>query len=189
MNEQFLRLLNKTLNDEVSAAIFYKRAANELTGPAAKPIADELLVHADEEIGHFDKLLGYASNYDLLDKMNIMLDATVANFQITTVEAVIAKVQELEAIAIDDYETLFSLSTQMGDFSGIELFREILEDEIGHYDDLAYVLGQKRNLFSQDPDADTNGGMQDGVPGTLAAPKQLVESSLQKTAASILAKK
>lgn len=190
MQEQFLKLLNKTINDEVSAAIFYKRAAQELTGPEIKPIADELTTHADEEMGHFDMLIGYASNYDLLSKMNIMLDASVANFQITTVEAVIAKVQELEAIAIDDYEQLFSIAHQMKDFSGIELFRKILEDEIEHYDDLAYVLGQKRDLFQTDPDA--NNGMEDGVvdgpEDTLTNPKTLVENSLHKSAASVLAK-
>lgn len=161
MEEQFLGLLNKTLNDELSAVVFYKRAAAELIGPAVKPVADELAVHADEEMQHFNMLMGYASNYDLLAELNIQLDSEVANFPINGVEEVITKVQELEAAAVNDYEALFGMAKELKDFTGVELFRDLLEDEIGHYDDLAYVLGQTRDLFQTDPDA--GDGMEDGI--------------------------
>lgn len=192
MEQEFLTLLNKVINDEVSAAIFYKRAAAELIGAHSQNIAKELKIHATEELEHFDMLFNYASNYDLLAQMNIVLDDEVANFPIGSTEQVMVKVQELEHIAINDYQRLLMMSKEMKDFSGIELFKELLEDEIGHFDDLAYVLGQTRNLFITD--ADANGGPEDGIelapteingdgePTSAITP--IIESA--KTAASVL---
>ena len=157
MKEQFLALLNKVINDELSAVTFYQRAGAELVGPNVKQVADELQVHANEEYGHFLELINYASNYDLLIHMNIALDNEVANYPIQSLENVMMKVQELESIAVTDYESLLMMSREMRDFTGVELFKDILEDEIGHYDDLAYVLGQTRVLFPEDGNNDMDG--------------------------------
>lgn len=164
MQERFLQLLNKTLRDEISASIFYKKAALEIIGKSSKGVAEELATHGDEEYGHFKLLLEYASKFEIFNELQVTLDMEVINFPITTTEDVIAKIQSLEVQAISDYKELYALSKQFGDFTGMELFSDLVEDEEEHFDDLAFVLNQKRQLFPSDVSPiESDGEMQEST--------------------------
>lgn len=178
MNDiEFKQLLNKVFNDEISAATFYKRAAADLIGVESKNVSDELNIHADEEMGHFNMLIKYASDFGILQELNIVLDQEVANFKVTSLEEVMVKVQDLESQAIADYEALMLSCFERKEVTGFELFKKILHDEIGHYDDLAYVLGQVRTMFSPDMD-----GIDDSLVGP-TTPDSLIEQPMVETTA------
>ena len=147
MREDFLKLLNKVINNEMEAVIFYKRAANNIPGIESKQVNDDLLQHANEEYVHFKRLIKYCSHYNLNDSISINLNPEITNFKITNLKAVMTKIQALEIEAQHDYKTLFKMSTALEDAEGMKLFAKHLEKEIQHYNDLSYVLGDSLSLF------------------------------------------
>ena len=152
-NNRFIKLLQKTIKDELSASIFYKRAAENVYGPTAAKIIDELMIHADEEFNHFKLLVNYASNYALDESITYSIDKEVCNFDVKNLNNVVQKVQQLEKLAIIDYKELLSICQEINDEIGILLFQKLIKDESDHYDDLAYYFGNVRLLdFESDKD-------------------------------------
>jgi ferritin len=148
--EEFLELLNDVINDEISASVFYKKASLELKGVNSKEVSEELYIHGEEELKHFNMLIEYCSKYNLLKDIEFKFTEEPA-IKIGTVEEVMKKVQSLELQAITDYSKLLKYSKEeLMDEPSCKLFKEILNDECEHFDDLAYVLGESRNLFSDE---------------------------------------
>lgn len=145
--EKMIAFLNKVLKDELSASIFYMKASNELVGSEVDGVSKELAVHSAEEMAHFNSLLAYATNHGLIDDINIELDQSVIMFSpLNDAEKVMRKVQELEKIAIGDYNKSAMCAMKNSDLESHGFFKKLMDDEIGHFDDLAYVNGDVRPL-------------------------------------------
>jgi len=145
--EKMIAFLNKVLKDELSAAIFYRKASLELVGSDVDGISKELAIHADEEMVHFNNLLAFAANHGLSDEINIELDQSVVMFSpLTDPYSVMRKVQELEKDAINDYNKSAMCAMKNNDLEAHEFFKGLMQDEVGHFDDLAHVNGDTRPL-------------------------------------------
>lgn len=148
--EKMKCFFNKVIKDEISASIFYAKAANELSGVGSAEISEELLEHSKEEFQHFNELVSFASKHGFLDEIQIELDDSVINFSpISDAKVVMEKVQELETSAIRDYGWMAKCAMKHGDIETAKFMKEIMSDEIKHFDDLAYVNGDKRPVGLQ----------------------------------------
>ena len=148
--------IQKFLMDELSASVYYTKAANEMVGLGASEVSEELQKHADEEYEHFKELMEFASKHGMLKDMPVSLDCSVVDYpELSNPITVMKRVQELEQAAIADYSEMAKCAMQHGDIETAKFFKELMGDEIKHFDDLAYVNGDKRDL----PDAPGGLGM------------------------------
>lgn len=141
----FVSLFQKVINDEISATILYLRLANELDGAINDYFRDQMEEHAEDEYGHFKDLIDIASNRGIPFTVQLTSDANIA-IDIENSEALIALTQELETIAIDDYKKLIGMASNMKEFDMHRKFREILNDEAEHFDDVAVITGETRPI-------------------------------------------
>ncbi|MFA7127624.1 MAG: ferritin-like domain-containing protein, partial [Sphaerochaeta sp.] len=119
--DKLIELLNKVIRDEISAYIFYINCANSAVGLGVKPIVDELIEHAKEELEHYHKIITYCSDYNLQDKIQIVLDESIVNIHLTNINEIVSKVQELEHQSIVDYNCLIMLCKEINDEKGLKL--------------------------------------------------------------------
>jgi len=142
--EKLIGFIEKVLMDELSASIYYAKASNELTGLGSQEVAEELKSHSEEEYEHFNQIMEFASNHGLLTSVNIHLDMSVVNYpELSNANAVMRKVQELEKSAIRDYKCMSMRAMLHKDIETAMFFREIMKDEIEHFNDLSFVNGDK----------------------------------------------
>jgi len=150
---KLVSFLNKVISDELSASVMYAKAANELVGLGSSEVSEELSSHSKEEYEHFTELIEFASKHGLLDKISICLDEDVVNFSpLSDAKYVMKKVQELELSAIEDYSRMAKCAMKHGDIETAKFMKEIMSDEISHFDDLAFVNGDKRKVGLKDID-------------------------------------
>jgi len=153
MNEELLlqlvEMLQVSLNDEISAAVFYTRAAYNLEGAGSANISKELKEHADDEYRHFGLLVNFASNYGLMERLTISFEEETNFLPINDPQVVLQKVQSLETEAAETYKKMAMICKELGIVDGCELFKQLVVEELEHFDDLSYVLGQKRSLVPQ----------------------------------------
>ena len=134
--QDLIALLNDDLAREYQAIIAYVVYSQVLKGAAYMSIADELEVHAKEELDHalivakqIDYLGGTptvsAKPVKLSDKAEELLRFDLEN-ETETIRQYRARVRQCEAL---------------GEFAMAEHIREILQDEQEHQIDLATALG------------------------------------------------
>lgn len=135
--EQFIIKLNKALELEYAAAVQYIQHAAVITGAQYDAISKELVVHANEEIGHAVKVsemlvdLGGVPSVDV-EKRLVSRDAS------TMLEQDLAG----EQVAISGYKELVKMAQELGE-SGMRLIlEEILANEEEHARDLLGALGK-----------------------------------------------
>jgi ferritin len=136
--------INKALSDELSAATLYFNLVELLSGVQCEELREELAEHGDDEMSHFKMLLGYAHNHGI--QVGINLDASIANQRPVDFASASAYVQELEMQAINLYEGLSKIALTEGDLETHEFFKGLMEAEMGHFDDVAKLTGEKRSL-------------------------------------------
>jgi bacterioferritin len=135
--QDLIALLNDDLAREYQAIIAYVVYSQVLKGAAYMSIADELEVHAKEELDHalivakqIDYLGGTptvsAKPVKLSDKAEELLRFDLEN-ETETIREYRARVRQCEAL---------------GEFAMAEHIREILKDEQEHQIDLATALGE-----------------------------------------------
>lgn len=145
--EKLKCFFNKAIKDEISASIMYAKAANELEGLGSSEVSEELLAHSKEEFEHFNELLSFASKHGFMSEIDICLDDEVVKFQpLNDAKTVMKKVQELEEAAISDYSRMAKCAMRHGDIETAKFMKELMGDEIKHFDDLAFVNGDKRKI-------------------------------------------
>jgi bacterioferritin len=134
---QLIALLNEDLAREYQAVIAYVVYSQVLKGAAYMNIADELLLHAKQELDH---ALIIAKQIDYLGGM-----PTVVPKQVKTSE----KPEEMlrfdldnETETIRNYRQRVRQCEALGEFAMAELIRQILVNEQEHQIDLATALGE-----------------------------------------------
>ncbi len=135
--EEFIKELNGDLEYEYAAAIQYVQHSAVITGPQYDAIAEEFMVHANEEIAHAKQIsnvicdLGGTPTIEV-DERKISQDA------VTMLE------QDLEGelTAISRYKTRIEQAEELGEYGIRRVLEEILIQEEEHRRDLLGALGR-----------------------------------------------
>lgn len=141
--DDIVQLLNDALATELVCVLRYKRHYFTASGEASPAIADEFLVHANEESAHADKIaerivqLGGDPNFDpqtLRERSHAQYDES------KDLQSMVRANLVAERIAIETYRQMISLVGDK-DPTTRRMLEEILSDEEEHADELKDWLG------------------------------------------------
>lgn len=136
-NQVLIDGLNGDLSREYSAAIQYIQHAAVITGAQYMAIAEEMLVHADEEMGHAKEL---ANKIDYIGGVPVV-EITPAKTSTDPLE-MIAQDKASEEEAIQRYKERIKQAEDAGEVAIKQMLIEILSDEEEHRNDLMIALGE-----------------------------------------------
>lgn len=141
--DDIVKLLNDALATELVCVLRYKRHYFTANGVASPAIADEFLVHANEESGHADKIaerivqLGGEPDF----APNSLLERSHAEYdESTDLQAMVRANLVAERIAVETYRQMIHLIGDK-DPTTRRMLEEILTDEEEHADELKDWLG------------------------------------------------
>ena len=135
--EEFIAALNEDLSREYQAIIAYVNYSQVLKGAAYMNIADELAVHAQEELNH---ALQVANHIDYLGGMPAVVPKSVKTSE--QAEEMLRFDLENETDTIRNYRQRVRQCEQLGEYAMAEQIRQILVQEQDHQIDLATALGE-----------------------------------------------
>jgi len=135
--EKLIDLLNEDLQREFQAVIAYVNYSQVLKGAAYMNIADELEVHAKEELTHALKISYWV---DLLGGTPAVTAKTVKTSE--KAEDMLRFDLENEKETIRNYRRRVKQVDALDEFALGEDLREILRDEQDHLNALATALGE-----------------------------------------------
>lgn len=148
--EKLTRAFEKVIKDEVTASILYVKLAQMIP---VKVIQEQLVEHTFEEFKHYSMLVDYAYKHGFLKHIDINVDLELINsknaYETDDYKELVKLIQDLEQKAINDYEVLIAYTSTYQDHDTYELIEEIIQDEREHFDDLSFVLDQKRKLVTK----------------------------------------
>ena len=134
--KQLIDLLNEDLAREFQAVIAYVNYSQVLKGAAYMNIADELAVHAAEELAHAIVL---ANQIDYLGGMPTTVPKPVKTSE--KAEEMLRFDLDNENTTIRNYRRRVKQCDELGEFATAEHIREILLQEQDHQIALATALG------------------------------------------------
>jgi bacterioferritin len=134
--EKFIDALNEDLSREYQAIIAYVNYSQVLKGAAYMNIADELAVHAKEELDHALKI---ANHVDYLGGMPSVTPKPVKTSE--KAEDMLKFDLENERVTIAHYRRRVKQADELNEFAIAESIREILMQEQDHLISLATALG------------------------------------------------
>lgn len=135
--QRLAELLNEDLAREYQAIIAYVVYSQVLKGAKYMSIADQLQVHAAEELKH---ALTIARQIDYLGEMPVVTPKPV---KVTDdAEGMLRADLDNEVDTIRNYRERVKQCEALGEFAIAEHIREILIDEQDHLIDLATALGE-----------------------------------------------
>ena len=160
---------NKFIHDELNASIVYFKMAEGLEGINQEEIAEQLREHGNDEFGHYQELIAYAYNHGFTPI--IAVDTQLINTAPTELQAVIEFTQKLEEEAISDYTNMAAFAQEHGDIETHHFFKELMQEEIVHFDDLAPFIGQKRELRASKCPVSDNDHKEEEAPQAITTPE------------------
>src|SRR5580658_2075845 len=134
--EKLIEALNEDLAREYQAIIAYVTYSQVLKGAAYMNIADELTVHAKQELDH---ALQIANHVDYLGGMPAVVPKAVKTSE--KAEEMLKFDLENERITIANYRRRVKQADELNEFAIAESLRSILVDEQDHLIALATALG------------------------------------------------
>src|SRR5580692_7080694 len=134
--KKFTDALNEDLSREYQAIIAYVTYSQVLKGAAYMNIADELTVHAKQELDH---ALQIANHVDYLGGMPSVTPKPVKTSE--KAEEMLKFDLENERVTIRNYRRRVKQAEDLSEFALSEQLREILIDEQDHQVALATALG------------------------------------------------
>jgi bacterioferritin len=134
--KKMIELLNEDLSREYQAIISYVIYSQVLKGAAYMSIADQLTIHAGQELQHAIKI---AKQIDYLGGMPTSQAKEVKTSE--KAEVMLRADLENEKTTIANYRTRVRQAEALGEFALGEQIREILIEEQDHLIDLATALG------------------------------------------------
>ena len=143
--QEMIDLLNEDLSREYQAIIAYVVYSQTLKGAEYKSIADELAVHAGEELSHAIQIAKQIDYFNgtptttpkavkMSDKPKDMLKFDLEN----------------EMITIRNYRQRIRQAEAMGEYALSEVLRKIIAQEQDHFMDLAEALGIDNPVMEAD---------------------------------------
>ena len=134
--EKLIDLLNEDLSREYQAIIAYVNYSQVLKGAQYMNIADELAVHATEELAH---AIALANHIDYLGGMPTVIPKPVKTSEKN--EDMLRFDLENEKVTIANYRRRIKQCDELNEFAIGESIREILMQEQDHLIALATALG------------------------------------------------
>ena len=134
--KKMIELLNEDLSREYQAIISYVIYSQVLKGAAYMSIADQLTIHAGQELQHAIKI---AKQIDYLGGMPTSQAKEVKTSE--KAEVMLRADLENEKTTIANYRTRVRQAEALGEFALGEQIREILIEEQDHLIDLSTALG------------------------------------------------
>ncbi len=134
--KQFIELLNEDLSREYQAIIAYVNYSQVLSGAQYMNIADELAVHAKEELDH---ALALANHIDYLGGMPTVVPKPVKTSE--KAEDMLRFDLQNEVDTIKNYRRRVKQADELNEYAIAESIREILMQEQDHLIALATALG------------------------------------------------
>jgi bacterioferritin len=134
--DQLIAALNEDLAREYQAIIAYVNYSQVLKGAAYMSIAEELEVHASEELSH---ALQIAKQIDYLGGMPTVTPKSVKTSEKAEDMLRFDLDNELETIA--NYRVRIKQAESLGEYAMCEVLRQIIAQEQEHAIDLATALG------------------------------------------------
>ena len=135
--DRLAELLNEDLSREYQAIIAYVVYSQVLKGPEFMNIADQLEIHAQEELKH---ALILSRQIDYLGKMPTVTPKPVKTSE--KAREMLRFVLDNENETIRNYRERVRQCETLGEFAMAEQIRQILIDEQDHQIDLATALGE-----------------------------------------------
>jgi len=142
--DQVIKVLNEVLATEIVCVLRYKNHYFMASGINSQPIADEFLVHANEEQGHADEVARRITQLGGVPNFNPEGLATRSHAQYVegkTLESMIREDLVAERIAIETYSEIVRWLAN-NDPTTRSMIERILEVEEQHADDLATLLAE-----------------------------------------------
>ena len=136
--ERLAELLNEDLSREYQAIIGYVVYSQVLKGAEFMSIAEQLEIHAHEELKH---ALIISRQIDYLGKMPCVSPKSVRTSE--NAREVLRFDLDNENETIRNYRERVRQCESLGEFAMAELIRQILVDEQDHQIDLATALGEE----------------------------------------------
>src|SRR5665213_4248692 len=133
---QLIALLNEDLSREYQAIIAYVNYSQVIKGAQYMNIANELQVHAGEELAH---ALTIANQIDYLGGMPCVTPKPVKTSE--KAEEMLRFDLENERVTVANYRKRIKQADAMGEFALSESLRSIIVQEQEHMMDLATALG------------------------------------------------
>lgn len=137
--EEIIQLLNDSLATELVCVLRYRRHYFTATGVNSSKIKEEFLVHANDELGHADRIaerivqLGGSPNFS----PDSLLERSHANYdESTDLKAMIRANLIAERIAVEAYRQTINLISDY-DSTTRRMLEDILADEEEHADELS----------------------------------------------------
>lgn len=134
--QQFIDALNQDLSREYQAIISYVNYSQVLKGAQYMSIADQLEIHAKQELDHALKI---SNAIDYLGGMPTVTPQPVKTSE--KAEDMLRFDLENERVTIANYRRRVRQADDLNEFAIAEVIREILLDEQDHLIDLATALG------------------------------------------------
>ena len=134
--KQLIDALNEDLSREYQAIIAYVNYSQVLKGAAYMSIADQLEIHAKQELEHALKI---SNAIDYLGGMPSVTPKPVKTSE--KAEDMLKFDLENERVTIGNYRRRVRQCDSLNEFAIAETIREILLDEQDHLIDLATALG------------------------------------------------
>jgi bacterioferritin len=134
--KKFIENLNEDLSREYQAIISYVNYSQVLKGAAYMNVADELVIHAKEELDH---ALQIAKHVDYLGGMPSVTPKSVKTSE--KAEAMLRFDLENERVTIANYRRRVKQADELNEFAIAESLRGILMQEQDHLISLATALG------------------------------------------------
>jgi bacterioferritin len=135
--DQLADLLNEDLAREYQAVIAYVVYSQVLKGAQYMSIADQLEVHARQELDH---AITIARQIDYLGKMPVVVPMPVRTSE--DAKEMLRFDLDNENETIRNYRARVRQCEQLGEFALAEQIRQILVEEQDHQIDLATALGE-----------------------------------------------
>jgi bacterioferritin len=135
--KNLIKLLNEDLAREYQAIIAYVAYSQILKGAQYMNIADELELHASEELQHaltISKMIDYLGGTPTVVPAPVKLSDDM--------DALLRFDLENEAVTIREYRERVKQCESLGEYAISEHIREILKQEQEHLIDLATALGE-----------------------------------------------
>jgi bacterioferritin len=140
--EQVIKVLNEVLATEIVCVLRYRNHYFMASGINSQPIADEFLVHANEEQGHADEVARRITQLGGIPNFNpegLATRSHAHNAEGTTLELMIKEDLVAERIAIETYNEIILWLGNDG-VTTRRMIEGILAVEEEHADDLANML-------------------------------------------------
>ncbi len=135
--EKFITKLNKALEWEYAAAIQYIQHAAVMTGPEYDAITAELVVHANEEIGHAVTVAEIIADVEGVPTIEVE-KREISEDSKEMLEQDLAG----EELAIRIYKELITMAEELKEYGIRRLLEDILMDEEEHRRDILSSLGR-----------------------------------------------